>query len=173
MSKHRTLAVVAAVVAVAAASTALAFARSNQSELAIAKQATARFTDVNRATAAGYGELRDAKHVACIAQAGAGGMGIHYVNLALVKDPRIDPKRPEALVYWPSGKTLHLGAAEYIVFAKAWKHSSPPELFGRTFDYVPAGNRYGLPAFWALHAWFWKVNPTGIAMAWNPRVHCP
>jgi hypothetical protein len=173
MSKHRILALAAIALAVAtAASGAFAFAHTTQSDLTAAKRATARFTNVANATAAGYAELRDAKHIACIAQPGAGGMGIHYVNLSLVKDPTIDPKRPEALVYWPSGKTLHLGAAEYIVFASAWKKSTPPELFGRTFDYVPAGNRYGLPAFWALHAWFWKLNPTGIVMAWNPRVSC-
>jgi len=173
MSTKRTLAIAAVSLIVAAvASAAFAVTRSTQSALASAKQAIDPYTSVSNATAAGYAEFRDAKHVACIAQPGAGGMGIHYVNLALVKDPRIDPRRPEALVYWRSGKKLQLGAAEYIVFASAWKKTNPPQLFGRTFDYVPAGNRFGLPAFWSLHAWLWKVNPTGIVMAWNPRVTC-
>jgi hypothetical protein len=26
----------------------------------------------------------------------------------------------------------------------------------------PAGNRYGLPAFYELHAWLWKDNPIGL-----------
>ena len=31
-----------------------------------------------------------------------------------------------------------------------------------TFDHVPAGNRYDLPPFYALHAWIWKPNPSGL-----------
>jgi hypothetical protein len=35
----------------------------------------------------------------------------------------------------------------------AWTGSKPPKLFGRRFDHVPSPNHYGLPAFYALHAW--------------------
>ena len=35
------------------------------------------------------------------------------------------------------------------------------------------GNRYGLPAFYSLHAWIWKHNPAGPFEMWNPDVHCP
>jgi hypothetical protein len=38
---------------------------------------------------------------------------------------------------------------------------------------IPEGNRYGLPAFHALHAWIWKFNPSGTFAMWNPRVSCP
>jgi hypothetical protein len=38
---------------------------------------------------------------------------------------------------------------------------------------VPAGNRYGLPSFYELHAWLWKPNPSGVFADYNPRVHCP
>jgi hypothetical protein len=34
-------------------------------------------------------------------------------------------------------------------------------------------NRYGLPAFWELHAWVWRHNPNGLFDDWNPRVSCP
>jgi hypothetical protein len=45
-------------------------------------------------------------------------------------------------------------------------------MFGRRFDYTPAGNRFGLPAFWSLHAWVWKHNPAGTLTPWNPSVSC-
>ena len=51
---------------------------------------------------------------------------------------------------------------------------SKPSLFGHEFDPNP-GTRFGLPPFYALHAWVWKPNPTpltGIFSAWNPRVTC-
>jgi hypothetical protein len=35
-----------------------------------------------------------------------------------------------------------------------------------------AENRYGLPSFYALHAWVWKDNPTGMFSMWNPGVSC-
>lgn len=165
------LGLVAAVGAVAA-SLALGSGDSTSSGLGAARLATVRFQNVDAAGAAGYAELRDAKKIACIADPKAGGMGVHFVNQQLVGDSRIDPRHPEALVYAPQHGTMRLGALEYIVFAKAWKKTEPPQLFGRTFDYVPAGNRYGLPPFWALHAWVWRTNPTGTVMAWNPAVHC-
>jgi hypothetical protein len=33
-------------------------------------------------------------------------------------------------------------------------------------------NRYGIPAFYELHAWLWKLNPRGLFDDWNPRVTC-
>ncbi|NUU18550.1 hypothetical protein HP550_14940 [Cellulomonas humilata] len=48
----------------------------------------------------------------------------------------------------------------------------PPRLFGRTFELVPAGDRYGLPAFYELHAWLLRSNPSDMFEDWNPRVSC-
>ena len=170
---RKRIVVAAALVGLAAiVPAAVALAGKSKSDLAAAKKATARFHDVDKVVAAGYAELHDAKDIACIDLAGEGGMGVHYVNGKLVEDAVLDPKRPEALVYEPRGDGLRLAAAEYIVFESVWKKAEPPALFGRTFDYVAAGNRYGLPPFWALHAWLWKPNPTGTLMAWNPRVTC-
>jgi hypothetical protein len=171
MNAIRIVSVLAIVLALTASS-AVALAGTDKSGLAAAKNGTAAFRSVDRAVASGYAELRDAKHIACIAMPGMGAMGIHYVNGNLVKDAVLDPARPEALVYEPAGKTQHLVALEYIVFAKAWKRTSPPALFGKKFDYTPVGNRFGLPAFWSLHAWVWKTNPTGTLTPWNPRVSC-
>ena len=82
---------------------------------------------------------------------------------------------PEALVYEPRRNGhLRLVALEYVVLQDAWDaaHASPPELFGREFELIPAGNRYGLPPFYELHAWLWKFNPRGLFDDWNPRVSC-
>ncbi|HEY6584431.1 MAG TPA: hypothetical protein VIZ29_06260 [Gaiellaceae bacterium] len=173
MTARKIVFAAAVVLALAAtASAAVAFHSNSRTQLDGARVATAQYRHVANAVLAGYGEFRDAQNIACIELAGEGGMGIHYVNGALVGDDVLDAQRPEALVYQPHGKKLDLVALEYIVFASAWTKTAPPELFGRTFDYVPAGNRYGLPPFWALHAWVFKHNPMGVVMAWNPRVSC-
>jgi hypothetical protein len=138
-----------------------------------AKTATARFHDLDKARAAGYAvQVFDTAGITCIAQPGQGAMGIHMLNPSLL-DGAIDAKNPELLVYEPKNNgELKLVALEYLVFVADWTGSSPPSLFGRQFDLVPAGNRYGLPPFYALHAWIWKPNPSGILNAWNPRVDC-
>jgi hypothetical protein len=142
-----------------------------------AKSATARFHDLDKAEAAGYGKFPDAAGIACIeSPTGAGGMGVHYVNGGLVGDAVLDPTRPEALVYQPKpGGGVRLVALEYIVFKAVWEaagHVSPPSMFGRQFDFTNSPNRYGIPPFYALHAWIWKPNPSGILEPYNPRVDC-
>jgi hypothetical protein len=137
-----------------------------------AKQSTAAFHDLEKAKDAGYSvQVFDAAGITCIASS-EGAMGIHMLNPSLLNG-EIDAERPELLVYEPRNDgTLKLVALEYLVFESAWEGSEPPSLFGREFDFVPAGNRYGLPPFYALHAWIWKPNPSGILDAWNPRVSC-
>ena len=77
------------------------------------------------------------------------------------------------IVYEPRNEgTLKLVAVEYVVFKSRRTEGRHAELFGKEFDAIPADNRYGLPAFYALHAWIWKPNPSGLLFAWNPRVHC-
>jgi hypothetical protein len=99
-------------------------------------------------------------------------MGVHMLNPSLL-DSAIDADHPELLVYEPRNNgTLKLVALEYLVLKDAWQGASKPALFGKEFDEIPAGNRYGLPAFYALHAWLWKPNPSGMLYAWNPRVDC-
>jgi hypothetical protein len=102
-------------------------------------------------------------------------MGVHYVKGTLVGDTALDPAQPEALVYAPNaaGK-LKLAALEYIVFQAAWdaRHASLPSLFGQSFNLTPDGNRFGIPAFYSLHAWVWEPNSSGLLQPWNPRVHC-
>lgn len=143
--------------------------------LGAVRAATAAFRNIDAAKAAEYGLLVDINGIACIDNP-AGGMGIHYVNGALVKNPAINATTPEALVYEPlkNGK-LRLVAVEYVVIKSAWHFAygpRKPSLFGRTFGLVLEGNRYGLPDFYELHAWIWKHNPSGTFNDWNPRVSC-
>ena len=168
----RVLATGLALAAVLATATA---ATAGKNDVSAARQATAKFHRLADAKKDGYALLRDAKGIACIDNPGVGGMGIHYAKSALVGDGDVSLRTPDVLVYDPGPNgTKRLVALEYVVFQKAWdaKHSSPPKLYGRTFELVKAGNRYGLDPFYELHAWVWKPNPRGTFDDWNPRVSC-
>ncbi|QNN51841.1 hypothetical protein [Nocardioides mesophilus] len=157
---------------------------SPRDDLQLTRAATARFHSLGQATSSGYGELRDAAGIACIDNP-AGGMGIHYVNGALVGDPSLTPGSPEVLVYQPAADgSLHLVALEYVILESTWRATHPdpadvPRLFGQSFERLAGPgeaqpqNRYGLPAFYELHLWLWKPNPSGMFHDWNPDVTCP
>jgi hypothetical protein len=134
------------------------------------RSATRRYRDVDKAIDAGYVQF-----FGCVHEPLAGSMGIHFVNGTLAGDTVIDRAKPEALTYelQPNGE-LGLVGVEYVVFQEAWdaQHDQPPSLFGQPFVLVPSANRYGIPAFYALHAWAWKTNPTGPYKDWNPKVLC-
>jgi hypothetical protein len=146
---------------------------------------TAKYQSLNVAKKSGYSILADTAGITCIAEPQMGAMGVHYVKGDLVKDPAIDAASPEALVYAPDKRGgLHLAAVEYVVIksdwdahnplagAPPWVKPSPPNLFGRDFNFTDAPNRYGLPPFYSLHAWIWQENPMGTFEMWNPSVHC-
>jgi hypothetical protein len=148
---------------------------STADPIAAARAATARYHSLSVAQGNGYAVLKDTAGIACIASPGVGAMGIHYVNGALVKSGQVDPLQPQALVYEPADNgQLQLVALEYVVFQQQWDatHHALPTLFGQQFMVTPAGNRFGLPAFYSLHAWIWKDNPTGMFSMWNPFVNC-
>ncbi len=172
---RRLLVVAVLLVSSTAAAAALA---GRSTDLAAAKSATAKFQNVAAAKADGYGILLDAKKIACISMdsmPAMGAMGIHYAKGSYVGDAKLDPLEPEALVYEPlAGGKLKLAALEYVVFKAAWDahHAQPPALFGHTFNTTPKPNRFGLPAFYSLHAWVWKHNPAGEFAMWNPNVSC-
>jgi hypothetical protein len=172
MTTKRLIALATVAVAILAPA---AGATAKPAGLSTVRAATAGYHNLDAALEAGYARFVDAQGIACIDQPGEGGMGIHYVNGALVEDAGIDAATPEALVYEPrrNGR-LRLVATEYIVFQDTWDatHSSPPSLFGRDFESVGSPNRYGIPPFYELHAWVWKHNPSGMFNDWNPRVSC-
>jgi hypothetical protein len=122
-----------------------------------------------------YGILKDKNGIACIANPGVGAMGVHYVNGELVGSGEVNALTPQALVYEPEPNGhLALVAVEYVTFQAQWDatHNARPTLFGQRFMLTPEGNRFGLPAFYSLHAWIWKDNPNGMFAMWNPNVHC-
>jgi len=125
--------------------------------------------DVQAAEDAGYGLVHG-----CISGPNGGAMGVHYANADLVGDGKIDLAQPEAVVYEQSYGRLRPVAVEYIVLAEAWDaaNDGPPVLMGQVFNFNSAPNRYRLPAFYELHVWAWKFNPTGVFADWNPLVSC-
>ena len=164
--------VIAVAVVVALAAAAVAFAAGGS--LGQAQKATVSYKDVHKAIAAGYSfRLPDKSGKTCIAQPPQGAMGVHMVNKKLL-DGTIDASKPEVMVYQPgAGGKMDLVALEYVVFKSAWKGSAPPRLFGHDFAFTPAGNRFGLPGYYSLHAWIYKSNPSGLLAPWNPQVTCP
>ena len=168
-------AAVAAIAACAAFLPSAVAATTSGDSVANVRDATASFQDPAAALAAGYDLLTDAADLACIDEPGSGTMGMHYVKGSLVKSGTIDATRPQALVYQRlADGRLHLGAVEYVAFQAEWDaaHTSPPSLFGETFMLSPADNRFGLPAYYSLHAWIWLDNPAGTFSMWNPGATC-
>jgi hypothetical protein len=149
---------------------------SSTDQLAAARAATGSYHQLATAEDAGYRVVvADVNNITCISDPnGTGGMGIHYVNPNLLVDHGVvDAEHPEAVIYEPTTSGPRLVAVEYIVFASDWKGAEPPSLFGQQFEFVPQGNRYGLPDFYELHAWLWRNNQNGMFNDWNPAVVCP
>jgi hypothetical protein len=144
-------------------------------QLAALRSATARFHDIEVARKADYTILFDpdgeGPGSACLTHPTDGAMGEHYVNLDLLFDGgAVDVTRPEALIYEPmSNGKYRLVAVEYVVpFSDRPSDGPAPELLGQKF--MPNHN----PGFqlWALHAWVWENNPSGMFEPWNPKVSC-
>jgi hypothetical protein len=136
----------------------------------IVREATAHFRDPATAEAEGY-------HLAfgCVTGPDFGAMGLHYVNMSLVGDGELDPAHPEIVIYepLPNGR-LRLVGADFLVLAADWhaKNAAPPELEGQLMHLFESPNRFGLPAFYTLHVWAWKDNPTGMFVNWHSKVSC-
>jgi hypothetical protein len=181
MNRHlrRTAAIAFSLAGALAAPIAPAHAdNANAQSLASIRNATADYRAFANSQADGFTTLvatTDASHTSCITNGAAGAMGEHWANGGRVGDGVIQRQRPEVLLYEPQANgTRVLTGVEYVVIASQWlaKHDSPPVLFGKEFDLITA-NPFGLPPFFALHAWAWQANPSGDFAAWNPTVSCP
>lgn len=147
-------------------------------ELSAAKAATGSYHDPQQARDDGYA-LPPAPaplHECISAGDGHGAMGLHHIKAENL-DATLSADAPEVVIYAPDKDgRLRLVALEYVVFEDAWKKAghgdATPRLFGRNLTYVGAGNAYELPAFYQIHAWVWKNNPTGMFADHNPRVSC-
>jgi hypothetical protein len=126
------------------------------------RRATAPFQEFDAAVAAGY----DTRITECFSDATAGGMGFHYGKVGLI-DATVHLSEPEVLLYEPqSDGSFRLVGVEYIVPRPSWTEPEPPRLFGRPFHYNAVFD------IWALHAWVWQHNPSGVFADWNPLVSC-
>lgn len=135
----------------------------------VVRRVTARFQNPAEAVAAGY-----AMALGCVSGPQEGAMGLHFIKSDLAGDDQLDPEQPEALIYEPSQGKLRLVGVEYLVVADLWHETNagPPVLMGQLAQYAGSPNRYGLPAFYELHVWAWKDNPTGMFVNWHAKVSC-
>ena len=154
----------AVLLCVTAAGAASASNAGGQSDLAAARAGTAAYHDLANVPSS-YVD----SGLPCFETA-AGGMGIHYLDVAALMDPTEDASHPEALVYAQTSHGPQLVAVEYIVPTALVDPSNPPTLFGRSFtaETIP-----GAGDLTVLHAWIWDPNPAGMFEDWNPNVFCP
>jgi hypothetical protein len=146
-------------------------ARQNELVTAV-RDATERFRTVTDPSGPGEGY---ALAFGCVSGGDFGAMGLHYVNMTLVGDGKIEPDKPEIILFEPTpGGGIQITGVDYLVDAATWdaNNPGPPELFGQLFHYFDAPNRFGLDPFYTLHVWAWKDNPNGTFVNWNPNVSC-
>jgi hypothetical protein len=177
MRTHARIALLLALVGLVSLAGVVVAGAGGDSDIAIVRQVTARFHDVDAAKAAGYelGYVNGAGNriiTGCIAHPTAGVMGYHYFNKQLIDDLVVNEQQPEGLVYTsgPEGQ-LKLVAVEYVVPGAGSNPSGvsdPPTIFGRPMHIlVPA------VGFYIQHVWVWSHNPAGMFVDWNPELSCP
>jgi hypothetical protein len=136
-------------------------------------KATAQFTDINAALAAGFMQATP-----CVSGPDFGAMGVHFVLGSRITAGTLNATEPEALIYEPlPNGAFRLVGVEFIILASVWQAQNPgstatPALEGHLMNFVGAPNRYGLPAFYELHVWAWEQNPVGSFADWNTQVSC-
>ena len=135
------------------------------------RRATEQYRDIEKAKLAGYGQF-----LGCVAGPNGGAMGVHFVNGALM-DATLNPDEPEALIYEFKNGRARLVGVEFIAPADAWNTAHPavadaPLLEGQLLNFNGAPNRFKIDAFYELHVWAWRDNPTGSFADWNPQVSC-
>jgi hypothetical protein len=125
-------------------------------ELETARQAAARYLDVDKAVADGYVDIG----------VFFPNMGWHYLKGDLL-DASFDATAPELLVYAddPCGGKRRLVAVEYAVPLALSKKA--PAGFTGPADAWTANLDFGL---WTLHAWVFEYNPDGVFAGYNSRV---
>jgi hypothetical protein len=177
MTRHLTRIATASIVAILLGTALFAGVVSARSDLSRLAAATARYHSLVQAKNGGYGQPpAPAPLHECISSFNnTGSMGFHFINGSLL-DANLDPTRPEVLVYEPDARgKLHLVALEFVTFKADWDAAHPgvwPSLFGEDFMFTPSPNRYQIPAFYSLHVWLWKSNPSGLFAPFNPNVSC-
>ncbi len=147
-------------------------------ELVPVKAALAKYADVTAALRDGY-----LSTVGCIdypkgAQEGTvtfppGAMGVHFLNMANV-GPKLDPMKPQILIYEPVNGKLKLAAAEWFV-PEQLAGGKAPTIFGQTLYGPMDGHQPIMPKelrHYDLHVWLWKPNPKGVFTSTNAALKC-
>ena len=97
-------------------------------------------------------------------------MGVHYLNAALLGDPKLDLRKPELLLYEPQdGGGMKLVGVEWMVLdtgQRARRASWAGASTGRWTTTATA------PMHYDLHVWTVRRNPRGTFSQYNPRVSC-
>jgi hypothetical protein len=129
--------------------------------LAELRRVTAPYHDLNAAIADGF----VFRHGCEIRPTGA--VGTVYVKFAHALDGKIDPSKPDGLLYEPAqnGRLVLTGVELAIPYA-LWTGAEPPRFLGATFQREDELGVFG------LHAWIWRHNPDGMLAPANPRVSC-
>ena len=138
-------------------------------QLETVERVTDRFESVDAATARGYVQGSPCE------SSPQGGMGFHYINPAAIRDPKLDPLKPEVLLYEQRTGGLQLIGVEYMKVDSdqgLTTDGDRPMLFGRAFDGPMLGHSPGMPIHYDLHVWLQKRNPSGMFAQWNPEVSC-
>jgi hypothetical protein len=102
-----------------------------------------------------------------------GGMGVHFINTALI-GPVPDPAKPQVLLYEPDGDKLRLAGAEWFI-PLATGVKARPSLWNQPFDGPMTGHPPLLPmamSHYDLHVWLYKPNPLGAFAPTNPDLKC-
>jgi hypothetical protein len=138
------------------------------------RAATDQYRELSVALAQGFVQATP-----CVSGPDTGAMGVHFVLPSRVNAAVLQADQPEALIYEPMPNgAMRLVGVEFIILASLWDGKNPPgaiaapALEGDLFNYVPAPNRFGLPAFYELHVWAWEHNPKGSFADWNTAVNC-
>jgi hypothetical protein len=103
-----------------------------------------------------------------------GAMGVHFLNMGNV-GPKLDPAKPQVLIYEPVGDKLRLVAAEWFMPAEL-AGGKAPSIFGQELGGPMLGHKPVMPEglhHYDLHVWLWKANPEGVFSPTNPAVKCP
>ncbi|HXT47901.1 MAG TPA: hypothetical protein VN717_04625 [Gemmatimonadaceae bacterium] len=133
------------------------------------KHAVAGFHDLSTAQQGGYtavvGDPTDGH--TCLSDPQEGGMGVHFLDKALVDDTVI-VTRPEIVIYEPQqdGSMKFVGVEYIIPFGIRGADQTPPKLFGHEFS------KNATFQLWGLHAWVGQSNPVGTFAMYNPDVSC-
>ena len=102
-----------------------------------------------------------------------GAMGVHFLNMGNV-GPKLDPAKPQVLIYEPVNGKLKLTAAEWFMPEQV-AGGKAPTIFGQTLYGPMDGHQPIMPKelrHYDLHVWLWRPNPKGLFTSTNAAVTC-